>query len=369
MVEDEKIEDLDKVEKIESSEGEIGTADEVGVEQEVVEVPSKKIVIGNKVITFTKRRDIDEVVGEKLGPEEIKERLITAIKKNGEEAKEQQEEKPEEIEKEPKEEKEKSKFNPKYFIPILLPVLLLGLAQSCSKNEKTPVVEYDVVPVDAIVYQVDNPYSRVEGLVNSAGQEGLTANLREKDTFEGEHYSSKEQFAAETKAVSGVVEYEDIKLEVDSNMAILKAEDSSQEQRYEAAKRLLELQQHVESVYKENVTMAREYAQRFKDASEAYRDSNTDKESIAIDIMVEEYLSELGLSSANVAQLQEIVSLMEHGYELTISDVEKELDGDYQITGNAVKKVIRDQEPGKLKTIWNKFVDFVKGRSDKEIEK
>jgi len=47
----------------------------------VVEVPSKTIVIGGRAYTLTKKRDITDVVGEKLSNAEIKEKL-----NNGKEA-------------------------------------------------------------------------------------------------------------------------------------------------------------------------------------------------------------------------------------------------------------------------------------------
>lgn len=339
-------ENKDKSRKISSREG------------KVVEVPSRKIIIGGKVITFTKRSDITDILGEKLGSAETKDSLITAVRKNGEEAKEEGKDK-------------KTKFKAKYLIPILLVLMIPLIARSCGQTDKTQDIQYTLktVPIDAIVYNIDNPYPEIEALVNSAGQEGMTANLLEGDTFEGKHYSSNEQFQAESNAVSGVSEFEIMRAEIDSNMKILTAEESTQEQRYEAAKRLLELEQQAESIYKENESVAQEYAQRFKAASEAYRDSNTDKESMAIDIILEHYLSELGLSSANVAQLEEIVSLCEEGYELNISAAEQELDGDYKITGEAVKEVVVEQNIEQSKTIWQKFADFVRGRSDKGIEK
>ena len=332
----------------------------------VQEVPSKKFIFGEKVITLTKKKDISAVVGEELSNGEIKERLITAIKENGERQKEKEDEQEKETG-----EKPKKSFIAKYIVPIIIFLMIpIMLLRGCSgkQQETTPKEELVTIPIELKLDDIDNPYKILEGLINSSGQESMTANAIEGEGLEGTYYSSIEQFEAEYRASSGAEHFEEMKAEIDSTIDILTSEDSSKEEKANAARRLLELEQEATDAYINNEDFAKEYAERFKKASEAHKDTNTDSEKVAIDLMLEEYLSELGLSSYNVAQLEEIVELVNDGYEIDV-EAEKEMDGDYEITGEAVKKVVQEQDLNKSKSMWQKFVDFVKGRDDKGIEK
>lgn len=326
----------------------------------VVEVPSKKFIIGGKVIALTKKEDITAVVGEELKNGEIKERLITAIKENGKE----------EQEKVDNGEKQKKSFAAKYVVPIIIFLMIpIMLLRGCAgMKDNVPQEQIVTVPVEVKIHDVDNPYKSLEGIVNSSGQESMTENAIEGEGLEGEHYSSLEQFEAEYRASSGVEHFEQMKAEIDSTIEVLTSDTSSKEEKANAARRLLELEQEATDIYQNNEEFAKQYTEKFKSASEAYRDSNTDNEKIAVDLMMEEYLSELGLSSYNVAQVEEIVKLVDEGYEIDV-EAEKEMDGDYEITGEAVKKIVQNQDLNKSRSIWQKFADFVRGRDNKGVEK
>lgn len=349
----------------------------------VIEVPAKKIVLGGKVLTVSLRKDIDAVAGEKLTPEQIKERLIVAIKENGEKIIEDPtidtpvgppivppiEPTTEEKKEEEKEEKKVSKFKPKYLIPILIPVILALLAQSChSFGNRKPTVEEIHVPIDAIVYNVDNPGELTYNIRQELGQEGMTANGIEGSSFRGEYYDWEEQAEVEKETSDETILIEDVKKQIETNMQIFIDENATQEQRYQAAKKLLELHTVIEQKFIENQAEVEQYSQETIDALEAYPDENTEAEKKVVEYNIEEYMQELGLAEFNVDEISQIVALMEAGYEITIES-EKELDGDYQITGDAVKTIVKDREPGKLQSAWNKLVKFVRGEQEKGIEK
>ena len=279
--------------------------------------------------------------------------ISLAIQANGNEEKEK--------------EKKTSKFKGKYVVPIvLIGAMLPTMFVSCG--EKKPEIRYDEVPIDTIVYNIDNPHEQLEGIVNSEGQEGLTGNIIDGDTLEGENYSSEEQYKAEEQASSGVYHFEEMKEEISQKMDILNDENSTQEQKQEAIKRLHQLSQEAERIYRDNEPMAQEYAEKFKEISEKYEDSNTKNETKTVDLMYESYINELGLSEVNSKELAEIVELCEQGYKLEISS-EQELDGDYRITGEAVKEIVENEDLDKSSSIWQKFVNHVRGHSDKGIEK
>lgn len=340
------------------------------VEGRVIEVPAKKIILGGKVLTVSLRKDINAIAGEKLSPEQIKERLIAAIRENGEDIIEESPTGPttEDI-KEEKEEKKIAKFNPKYLIPILIPIILALLANSCNIfSDKDPVIEYDVIPLDAIVYNVDNPGTLTYNIRQVLGQEGMTANGIEGNSFKGKYYDWEEQAEVEKETTAESIQIEDVKDQIEVNMQMFVDENSTQEQRYQAAKKLLELHTVIEQKFIENQSDVEQYSQETIDALEAFPDENTEVEKKVVEHNIKEYMQELGLSEFNVDEISQIVALMEAGYEITI-EAEKELDGDYQITGEAVKAIVKDREPSKLQSAWNKMVNFVRGQPNKGIEK
>lgn len=319
----------------------------------VIEIPStKKFILGGKVITMSPKKEAEAIVGEKISREELKSRIIAGVKKNGEEKKEKQE-------------NTEKKFNAKKLIPIVIvPILLLSLAKGCSKEVEQPV--FETIPVNEIVYQVDNPYPILEGLVNSYGQEGMTANALEGNAFNGTHYSSTNQFEAEKKASEGTLGFEEMQKEIDENLEILTNSDSSQQEKETAAKRLLELSESASQDFVNNEEFAKTYAEKFKDATLAYEDSNSENEIATIDQMVENYMTELGLSSSNVESIKNIVDAFEQGYELNLEG--KELaDGDFIITGQGVREVA--EKEGINPSAWQKFKNFLKGDREKTSNK
>lgn len=293
-----------------------------------------------------------------------KDDIIAVIKSNGE--KEQKEE-------------EKKKFKPRYLLPVAALLMIPVMLHSCGKNvdkinnqepiEPTKIVE--TIDFELERYDIQDPYEILEGIVNSAGQEGLTSNVLEGNLLEGEQYSSEEQYKAETRATTNIQHFQEIKSEINENMQILIDEDSSKSQKEASAKKLLELDREVENIFYGNKEFAEKYTEKFAKASEAHRDDNTDNEEIAVNGMLENYKSEMGLSTYNTQQIQNIVDLYEQGYDLNISneDVERDLRGTYKISGEAVREVAVKQDIPKSKSVWQKFANFAKGRTQEKVDK
>lgn len=369
----------------------------------VEEVPSKKFIIDDKVITITFRRDINAIAGREIDDDELKRRFITAIKMNGEEmiqvlpplidydpeivtppmigTKQRTggssiidydlgEVDPIAIDDDPLEEKKISKFKPKYLIPILIPIFLFLMAHSCAKNDSVPVIEYDRIPIDVIAYNNHiNPDIRLHNIEAERGQEEAT-----KDGIEGiglfdenGAYSWREQLEKESKTASDSIVFQQMKQQIEYHMGIFVDESSTQEQKYIAAKELLNIYQQIEGKYKENLPMIEESGERFEEASRAYEDENTDIEIELMDNMDEEYMMELKLAESNVKLFEELVKLMEAGYELSVQCI-VELDNDRQFKGEAVKETVKDLDPAEVKSGWEKFADWFRGKSDRGIE-
>ena len=70
--------------------------------------------------------------------------------------------------------------------------------------------------------------------------------------------------------------------------------------------------------------------------------------------------SELGLSSYNVSQLSMINQLLEQGYELDITSAEKDLRGTYEISGEAIREVMKKVNWKDAKETWSEFASFTK---------
>ncbi len=319
----------------------------------VIEIPStKKFILGGKVITMSPRKEAEAIAGENISKEELKSRIIAGVKQNGEAKKEKQENK-------------EKKFDAKRLVPIVIvPLLLLSLAKGCSKEVDQPI--FETIPINEIVYQVDNPYPILEGIVNSYGQEGMTANAMEGNAFRGDHYISGQQADAEQRASEGTLGFEQMQDEIDKNLEILTNANTTQEEKETAAKRLLELSENARQEFLDNEEFAKTYAEKFEEASLAYKDSNTENEIITVDQMVENYMSELGLSNLNVEAIQNIVDAFEEGYELDLGG--KELaDGDFIITGEGVREVAENE--GVNPSAWQKFKNFLKGDREKTTNK
>lgn len=319
----------------------------------VIEIPStKKFILGGKVITMSPRKEAEAIAGENISKEELKSRIIAGVKQNGEEKKEKQTNK-------------EKKFDAKRLVPIVIvPLLLLSLAKGCSKEVEQPI--FESIPINEIVYQVDNPYPILEGIVNSYGQEGMTANAMEGNAFKGDHYISGQQADAEQRASEGTLGFEQMQDEIDKNLEILTNSNTTQEEKETAAKRLLELSENARQEFLDNEEFAKTYAEKFEEASLAYKDSNTENEIITVDQMVENYMSELGLSSLNVEAIQNIVDAFEEGYELDLEG--KELaDGDFVITGDGIREVA--EKEGVNQSAWQKFKNFLKGDKEKTTNK
>lgn len=319
----------------------------------VIEIPStKKFILGGKVITMSPRKEAEAIAGENISKEELKARIIAGVKQNGEEKKEKQTNK-------------EKKFDAKRLVPIVIvPLLLLSLARGCSKEVEQPI--FESIPINEIVYQVDNPYPILEGIVNSYGQEGMTANAMEGNAFKGDHYISGQQADAEQRASEGTLGFEQMQDEIDKNLEILTNANTTQEEKETAAKRLLELSENARQEFLDNEEFAKAYAEKFEEASLAYKDSNSENEIITVDQMVENYMSELGLSSLNVEAIQNIVDAFEEGYELDLEG--KELaDGDFVITGDGIREVA--EKEGVNQSAWQKFKNFLKGDKEKTTNK
>lgn len=335
---------------------------------ELVELRSKlkKISGKNEVNLRVKLKDLPEGTR----PED----LIAAIEVNTrvEEEKSQKKQKDEE-------EKKKPKFKLKYLIPIpLVLLLLLGVAKSCGRYQNEipvppspPDIEYvetmkpetpgnefleSIEPETKTLiedlsfdyYNADNPYVYLESLTNAAGQEGMTANAHEGYVWVGDNYDCNQQFEDEKASSEGQQNFTQIAQQIDEQMEILLDANASQADKCDAARNLLEINQGLSSIFKENIELAERKTAEFKSSSEAYADSNTASEIAVIEETLALYKECADLCEENIATMQQILALDRDGYEIDISG-QNNSRGDYKIMGEAKKEVVIT--PGEIKEV------------------
>ena len=244
---------------------------------------------------------------------------------------------------EEKEKGEKGKFKAKYLVPILVPLVLIGAIKGCTNSKDVPVDiktgETIVQQINGQYYDVESPYIFMEGVTNAAGQEGLTANeLEDGNTLHGNYYDADEQFKNEEQASMGQDEFSQMEEEVNECMKTLTSSDASQQEKNEAAKKALDINQKIEKIYTDNLSFVEKEAKQFEESSEAFKDSHTDSEIDVIRATIDEYKENLGLTTSNVTMLAQIVELTEDGYSIDVKG-ESNQRGDYSISGEAIKKV------------------------------
>lgn len=324
--------------------------------EELVVIDSK-----NKSRGIGKNKNIILKVKAKDLPDGVdKDDLVAAFKVNAEEKKD-----------------ENSKFKAKYLIPIVLPLVLIGAVKGCSEVKTANDIVVDVPTQKTIIeeinsqyYDIDSPYMFMEGIVNASGQEGMTANYVNEDyVLNGEYYNSDKQFEYEQRASSGQDKFEQMEKEVDENLEILTNSESTQNEKAEAARKLLEINQTIEKIYQDNLEFIESQAESFENSSKAFEDSNTESEIKVIRETIDEYKENLGLTTENIANMGQIVKLTQDGYSISISDQENKR-GDYTISGDAVK-VVAEQVgfDEKIEKIFNDFVqNKEQSRDGKDIE-
>ena len=266
-------------------------------------------------------------------------------------------------EKEQEKQEEKGEKNFKRTGFVILPIVLVVslLSHSCGNDVK---IITDTQQIAGIHYENEYIEEYLGAVTNYAGQEQMTrAALEGKNAFDKENsaYSADQQFEAETKSSEGIEESKDIREEIQENLQILTNEKSTQQQIYNAAKKIKELNEKINLEYKYNQDLARQQVNKFEEASEAFKDSKTENEMAVINEILKDYKSQLGLTENNLSVMNTIIELCENGYEITLEGV-KELDGDWQISGEAVREVVEEQEQSGIKNAWKNFKNFITGK-------
>lgn len=305
----------------------------------IIDSKNKNKGVGkNKGVTLTvKAKDIPEGVN--------KDDLVVAFEVNA---------------KEEKSKDKKTKFKAKYLIPVVLPLLLIGAVKGCQSDNPTPVQTPQklIEQVDIQHYDIDSPYVFMEGTTNAKGQEGMTAkNLSDENDSSDKYYDEDKQFKDEERASSGQETFEHMETELDESMNILKDPQATPKQKAEAAKKALEIDMQIEQIYKDNLEFIESNAESFEESSKEFEDSNTEAEIKVIRETVDEYKENLGLTTENVTNMAQIVSLINEGYDIDV-DMLENTRGDYTISGEAVKVIAEEVGLEKeAEDTYNKFIN------------
>ena len=128
---------------------------------------------------------------------------------------------------------------------------------------------------------------------------------------------------------------------MNKNMEILTSSDANQFEKADAAKKALDINKKVQTIYKENLEFVEKQSEDFENSSKSFKDSNTDAEIKVVEATVNEYKNNLYLTDENVANLYQFVELNKEGYTINVGG-EIDSRGDYQLTGDAVKEVDKE---------------------------
>jgi len=218
-------------------------------------------------------------------------------------------------------------------------VMLITCISSCAKANAVNIDNAPKIitePISGIVYQIDYPEEHWESLTSIAGQEEMTwGATTDENAFNNEHYSWEEQAIAEQLSSQGISNSIELRKEIENSLQIIGDANSSQEQKYVAAKRLKEIYGVIEEAYISNHDFAQEQVDRFKEASTAIPDVNTENEIQVINEIFEKYKIQIGLTNENINLFNTIIKYYENGYEINGILIEETARGDYLIEGQA----------------------------------
>lgn len=197
----------------------------------------------------------------------------------------------------------------------------------------------------------------------------MTANLLEGDTFKGEHYSWDEQSTLEETTSSGVARFEEQKALIQESIEILANENSTPEQKQEAIARIHEANETILRMYEECEVIIGEAREEFEDASIAHQDSNTEYEVEASKTVLEEFLKKKALAELNVSTLHGVLETLNKGHKINSESVtyKVEPDGDYIITGEAVREIASKTPLKEAEGTWQSMGEIVKHGKTYEI--
>lgn len=333
-------------------------------DKQLIIVDSKKRVESEKITLEVELKKLPKNISE--------DDLVAAIKVNCDNEKRKSENKTKN-----KNKNKNKKFKAKYFVPLLIPVVLAGAIKGCVNNSKdgvedpnnTPSIQTIHKSINGHYYDTDSPYPYTEGLTNAVGQEGMTANAKQGYyIFDGKYYDANVQFENEERSSSGQEEFSRMEQEIDENMEILTSSDATEKEKYEAAKKVLDINRHIKEIYTDNLEFVEDEAEKFGKLSDTFKDTNTDAEKLVVKATVDKYKENLGLTNENITTMSQIVQLVDEGFSIEIRS-EKSKRGDYTITGDAIKEVA--EEVGidkKVEDTFNLFIGKEQIRDNKNLE-
>ena len=312
-----------------------------------IKLDGKTYVIGGRVVKVVNKRDVTSITGKDyVSPDDV----AAVVQANGKEENEK--------------DKEKGKFKAKWLLPLLAIPIILASVKSCEpKKDAEYNITTEKASVQVTIYDIENPSQYGFGLVNAEGQEEMT-----NDDFGVSEYDADQQFEDEERATEGVADFEELKKSVEYNMNILLDQNSTPQQRRQALENLKGLQEKAVMIYESDEDFAKDQGEKFKEQSEKSRDDNTDNESKAADLLVESYLEELGLANHNLSEISELLELLEQGFEIEEITGERQADGDWGFTVEAVREVVNGEDLEQAVDTYKGLASNIRENSGKKIQ-
>ena len=247
------------------------------------------------------------------------------------------------------EREERKKINPETAkrrakVVGLLLVAFLSLQLVTATKQ---VSEIENVPISGSYYAVNDPSQDAWALANAYGQELMTnvGNLTRTEREErGITYSPNEQANRESKSISSQEDFSTLQGTISQNMAILANPDATQEEIASAITALKSATDQINLIVAGKETTVIESGRGFEENAKVLPDDRTENEIAVKDKIVRDFYMEYGLSLSNVEFINDLYERVQNGEEITIESIQKELDGDYVITGESAREVVREQK-------------------------
>lgn len=263
-----------------------------------------------------------------------------------------------------KEEKEKKTLNPKLFLigAVILPLFVcLG---SCSNR-----TEHINTPFEVTYYEMVSPQTYAFSSVGQEGQEEITNNvIEEGNSLEGSFYSAKEHAQKEDKSIEGHSEFKQDNSLIDEYMKILKDENSTSEQIEQAIRNIYVISQNVKDMYSEKEVLINNSLDNFEENARLNPDKRTSGEIEVANEIKKEYYKDFGLSAENVRVISDLVKRLDAGEEIKIDEVKQDLAGNYSISGESCKEVVKESIFTRIKNSMSKFFSGINNEQTRDYE-
>lgn len=206
-------------------------------------------------------------------------------------------------------------------------------------------------------------------MVGQEGQEAITNNvIEEENSLEGSYYSSGEHAQKEGESIKGYDEFVNDNSLIDEYMSVLQDKNSTQEEVEQAIRNIHSLSIDMQVMYFEKEGLMNNSTKSFKENVQLNPDERTEDEITVANDVKNQFNKDFGLSVENVKVISELVDRLDAGEEIKIDEVKEDLAGNYSISGESCKEVVKESIFSKIKNSVSKFFNGITNEQTRDYE-